>query len=79
MYNYVKCVTFIVDDDATDADIRYVYSAPSNNVVNQLYIHNSLYAKYDFAYFSKGLYNMIRKFDKIEECDIVEDADFFTI
>lgn len=79
MYNYVKCVTFIVDDDATDADIRYVYSAPSNNVVNQLYIHKSLYEKYDFAYFSKGLYNMIRKFDKIEECDIVEDADFFTI
>ena len=79
VYKNVKCITFIVDYDATDADIRYLYSAPSKDAVNQLYIHNSLYEKYDFAYFSKGLYNMIRKFDKIEECDIVEDADFFTI
>ena len=79
VYEDVKCITFIVDYDATDADIRYLYSAPSKDAVNQLYIHNSLYEKYDFAYFSKGLYNMIRKFDKIEDCDIVEDADFFII
>lgn len=79
VYKDVKCITFIVDYDATDADICYLYSAPSRDAVNQLYIHNSLYEKYDFAYFSKGSYNMIRKFDKIEDCDIVEDADFFTI
>lgn len=89
LYKYncyqIKNVTFIVDKDATDIDINCVYKIPKTIEQGdnyKLYIHNSLYNKYDLSTFDKCKYNMIRKFDKIEDCDTMEDVkdvDFFTI
>lgn len=84
-------ITFIADADATDIDvncIRKISNDVKNNIMNgnsynyKLYIHKSLYDKYDLSSFSESRYNMIRKFDKIEDCDTMEDVkdvDFFTI
>lgn len=80
-------ITFIADADATDIDMNCIHKI-SNDVKNRnsynykLYIHKSLYDKYDLSSFSESRYNMIRKFDKIEDCDTMEDVkdvDFFTI
>ena len=84
-------VTFIADADATDIDVNCIHKISNdvkNNIMNgnsynyKIYIHKSLYDNYDLSSFSNCKYNMIRKFDKIEDCDTMEDVkdvDFFTI